>query len=404
MPSFFDRLFGRSNQPTTTRLEVTGQPSTFTAFSGDPYANDIYRSGVDAIARIAAKFVLQPRVRFSDGTEANADERLAHLLQVEPNPHMTAYDLLYVLYTHLYTANNAFAYLQREHGTIVAIWPLHVTSCELAQAQDGRTVCALTFANGRTAILDYADVVHLRRHFNAGDVMGDANDAINSAVRLADTQNQGIEQAIKQGSQIRGLVKYAGSLSPSKLEEYQRHFNESQLTGNATGIITTPQEIEFTPVTNSAPAINADDVAETRRKIFSYLGITEAIVNSSFDDDAFNAFDEAVIEALALQASLEWTRKIYHRGYGRRIECNTSRIRFIGTENRAELIKYATPMGALSINETRDLLGLAPVEGGERFIQSLNYVDAAIATRYQLFSYRNGGVKSMGERTDDEQE
>jgi len=403
MPSLFNRIFGRNNQPTITRLEVTGQPSTFAAFSGDPWENDVYRAGVDAIARIAAKFVLQPRVRFSDGTETNADDRLAYLLQVEPNPHMTAYDMLYCLYAHLYVRNNAFAYLQREGGRIVAIWPLHVTSCELAQAQDGRTVAAMTFANGRTTILDYADVVHLRRHFNQGDVMGDPNDAISSAVRLADTQNQGIEQAIKQGSQIRGLVKYAGSLSPSKLEEYQRYFNETQLTGNTTGIITTPQEIEFVPVTNSVPAINAADVEATKEKIYGYLGISEGIVNSSFDDDGFNAFDESVIEALALQASLEWTRKVYPHGRGRRIECSTSRIRYMGTSNKVTLIKTAAPMGVLSVNEARDLMGLPPLPE-DRTIQSLNYANVELVDRYQLFSVRNGGIRTIGERTDNAQE
>lgn len=394
MPTLFSRLFGRANtKPTTTRLEVTGRPSTFATFTGDAYANDVYRAGVDAIARICAKFVLQPRVRFSDGTEADADERLAHILQVEPNPHMTAFDLLYCLYTHLYVRNNAFAYLQREKGRVVAVWPLHVTSCDLAQAADGRTLCGLTFANGRTALLDYADVVHLRRHFNAGDVMGDPNEAIMTAVRLADTQNQGIEQAIRQGGQIRGLVKYAGSLSPSKLREYQEAFAASQLNGNNTGVILTPSEIDFLPVTNPAPAINAADVEQVKAKIYGYLGICEAIVNSSFDDDAFNAFSESVIEGLALQAALEWTRKVYPKGRGRRVEVSTSRIRYMGTNNRVRLIETAAPMGVLSVNEARDLMGLPPLSE-DRTIQSLNYANVELVDRYQLFSVRNGGIRT----------
>ena len=382
-----------------TRLEVTGRPSTFTAFSGDPWANDTYRAGVDAIARIAAKFVLQPRVRFSDGTEANADERLARLLQVEPNPLMSAYDAQYQLFTHLYTTNNAFAYLQRDGGQVVGVWPLHVTNCELAQGGDGETYAGLTFANGTTALLPYRDIVHLRRHFNAGDAMGDANDAIGAGVELADMQNQGIRERIKQGGQIRGLVKFTGALGPSKLAEYKKHFEESQLKGNATGVILTDSALEFVPVADNMPTINAADVEATKAKIYDYLGITESIVNASFNDDTFGAFDEAVIEALALQTGLEWTRKAYtplQVARGRRIECSTARIRYIGTKNRVELIKSATPMGVLSINETRDLMGLAPVEDGGRFIQSLNYVDTTLASRYQLFNAGRGGVRTMG--------
>ena len=384
----------RRKKPTVTRLEVTGRPNSFSSFNADPYANDVYRAGVDAIARIAAKFVLQPKVTFSDGTEANADERLAHILQVEPNPLMSAFDMLYKLYTHLYVTNNGFAYLQREGGRIVAVWPLHVTSCEMAQGRDGETYAGLTFANGTTSILPYRDVVHLRRHFNTGDVLGDRNDAIAAGVELAHAQNEGIRQRIAQGGQIRGLVKYAGSLSPSKLAEYQRHFNETQLNGNITGVIMTPNEIDFTPISDNTPTVNAQDVEATKAKIYDYLGISASIVNGSFDDDGFGAFDEAVIEALALQSALEWTRKVYPHGRGRRIDCSTARIRYIGTKNRAELIKHAAPLGALTIDEVRDLMGLPHVEGGDRRLQSLNYANVELVDQYQLFVSQRG-IRSM---------
>ena len=408
--SVFTRIFGRQPKPQqTTRLEVTGRPATFAAFSGDPWANDLYRAGVDAIARIAAKFVLQPTVTFSDGTKANADERLARLLQVEPNPYMSAYDMLYQLTTHLYVTNNAFAYLQRQGGQIVGVYPLHVTSCELAQAGDGRTVCALTFANGRTAILDYADVIHIRRHFNSGDAMGDANDAIQTAVRLAETQNQGIENAIKTAGNFKGIVKFSGALGESKLAAYKKAFEESQLSPeNAGGVIIVDQAIEYTPLNQQPATINAADVEATKAKIYGYLGITEAIVNSGFTDDGFGAFDESIIEALALQASLEWTRKVYSPtqvARGRRIECQTSRIRYIGTGNKTQIVKYAVPMGVVSVNEARDLLGLAPLDEDRR-IQSLNYASTELVDQYQLFNSGHGGVRAMnlpGEGADDEE-
>ena len=41
-------------------------------------------------------------------------------------------------------------------------------------------------------------------------------------------------------------------------------------------------------------------------------------------------------------------------------------------------------MGLLTINEGREILNLAPVEGGEKRIISLNYVDADKANEYQL--------------------
>lgn len=408
--SIFTRLFGRRSAA-TSRLEITGASPTFTSFAGsDPWANDVYRSGVDAIARICAKFVLQPRVSFTDGTTADADERLARVLQVEPNPYMSAYDMLYQLVASLYVDGNSYAYVHREGGQVVGLYPLHVTSCEVVQGKDG-ALCAFTFANGKSTILPYADIVHLRRHFKSGDVLGD-RPAIDAAVALADAQNDGIRRSIEQGGRLRGIVRYASALGPSKLEAYKRQFEESNLKANASGVIITDTALDYTPIADTTPTIDAADVAETRRKIFDSLGISEAIVSGSFDDDEFAAFDESTVEALALQLSLELTRKVYtplQVARGRRIECSTARIRFIGMRNRVELLRNVVPMGILSVNEARDLMGLAPLDE-DRTLQSLNYIDVDDAGDYQriraLLNARKDGygtrVAQGGDHADDQ--
>ena len=41
-------------------------------------------------------------------------------------------------------------------------------------------------------------------------------------------------------------------------------------------------------------------------------------------------------------------------------------------------------LGIMSLNESRNLLGLEPIEGGDKRLQSLNYVDADKANLYQV--------------------
>ena len=38
----------------------------------------------------------------------------------------------------------------------------------------------------------------------------------------------------------------------------------------------------------------------------------------------------------------------------------------------------------MSLNESRAILGLEPVENGDKRLQSLNYVDASKANKYQV--------------------
>ena len=73
--NIFSRIFRKTKPPEgkTERAEILGGGSSFSAWNGDAYANDIYRGAVDAIARNVAKlkgsicsrrFILQsPSVR-----------------------------------------------------------------------------------------------------------------------------------------------------------------------------------------------------------------------------------------------------------------------------------------------------------------------------------------------------
>lgn len=379
------------------RLEVTGHTSTFTAFSGDPYANDVFRAGVDAIARLAAKFLLTPVVKFSDGTSAQGDDRLAHLLQVEPNPLMSAYDMLYQQYTHLYLHNNSYVYIHREGGRIVGLYPVHVSSCEYTVDQAGNVYCHFVFANGKQYDLPYRDVIHLRRHFNSADVEGDPNDAIAAGVELADTQNQGIQQGIKAGASIRGIVHFTQLLPPDKMKDQKEQFVKDYLSlENSGGIAAVDTSMEYTPIESKPLNISKEDQEATRSKIYAYLGINERLVDSTFTDDEFGAFDESVIESLALQTELEYTRKVYTADEiagGRKIDCSTSRLHFMNNARKVELLKNAIPMGVITVNQGLDLLGL-PLIAEDRRIQSLNYASADLVDQYQLFRAGNGTVHS----------
>lgn len=376
----------------TTRLEVTGHPVTFSAFSGNPYENDVYRSAVDGIARIAAKFTLTPTISFSDGTTAKGDERLAYLLQVRPNALMTAFDMLYQLTTHLYVNNNAYCYIHRDGGTVHGFYPLHVSSCDFAQDEGGNIVCHFTFANGKQYDLPYSDVVHLRRHFNSNDVAGESNDAISAGIELADTQNEGIRNSIRSGANIRGLVKFTSIMSPELLKENKEQFVKDYLSlENSGGVVAVGGNMEYEPIESKYPTISKEDLEATRSKIFSYLGINEHIADSSFTDDQFAAFNESVLEALALQFSQEFTSKVYGGAAGRSIECSTSHIAFMSNERKIELIRNAVPMSIVSVNEAREVIGLEPLEEDKR-IQSLNYASSNLVDEYQLFRAGNGDL------------
>ncbi len=114
--NIFRRRVQQVEQSSKSRVEVmNGGPAIFTQFSGNAYESDIYRSAVDSIARNVAK--LKPvHVATIDRTRKDGDNYLNRILQVRPNPYMTAYDMFYKIVTHYYLYNNAFAYLQKDEN------------------------------------------------------------------------------------------------------------------------------------------------------------------------------------------------------------------------------------------------------------------------------------------------
>lgn len=93
-----DRLFKR-REVTAVKM-VTEQAGAFTTYCGDAYSSDIYRGAVDAIARNIGKLKGSHVIRYADHDKVDGDCRLNRLLQVRPNPCMSAYDFLYKLATH----------------------------------------------------------------------------------------------------------------------------------------------------------------------------------------------------------------------------------------------------------------------------------------------------------------
>lgn len=390
MASIFDRIFNRRKRKReVTRAEVmTGRTGYFTQFSGNAYESDIYRSAVDAIARNAAK--LKPtHVITGENKRKTGDPQLNYILQVRPNPFMTAYDLLYKLVTHYYLYNNAFAFLQKDdRGNLQAIYPLLPENMEYVTDPTGTLYCRFLFANGQTVILPYSEVFTVRRFFNSNDLLGDSNTAIMPTLDLAHTQNEGLSNAIKSSAHIRGILKYNQVLSADKLKEEKEAFIEDYLSvSNHGGIAALDSKFDYIPIEHEPVTIDDKQLQAVKKKIYEYLGISENIVNSTYTEDEFNAFYESVIEPLAVQFSLELTDKIFtkrEQAFGNAIIFDSNRIQFASNKSKINMIKELMPLGLFTVNQALEILNLPPVEDGDRRLQTLNVVNADKADQYQL--------------------
>ena len=387
---FFSKFFSDSLAlvRTTTKL-INVQGSAMSVWTGSAYENDIYRSAVDAIARNAAKLKGVHVITNAEYRKPAQEMRINRLLQITPNEFMNSYDFLYKLITKYFISNNSFAVLSwNERGLLEGIYPIDYVHVEMQIDEKRNLYSEFQFRNGKRIKFLYRDVIHLRRHFNKNELLGDDNRALDPAIELAATQNEGLVNSIKSGASIRGILKFTQIMAKSQLKEAKDAFIEDYLSlNNEGGIVATDQKMEYQPIENKPVILNAEQIKLIQEKIYNYLGISEKIVNSSYSEDEYSAFYESTIEPIATQLSLEFTRKIFSEreiAFGNEIIFESGRLQFSSNQTKINLIKELIPYGLLSINQAMEILNLPPVENGDRRLQTLNVIESDKATEYQL--------------------
>lgn len=297
--------------------------------------------------------------------------------------------MLYKLVTHYYLYNNAFAYIERDkNGQLCSVFPLDPVHAEFMSDSGGVIFTRFIFSGGKEVILPYSDIIHLRRNFNGNLLLGDPNDALSPALQLAHTQNEGIISAIKSGASLRGILKRTSLTNAAMLKEMQENFIKDYLDiANNGGVAALDSGSEYIPLDNKPYTVDEKQMQAVKNKIYNYLGISEAIVNSGYDENQWAAFYESTLEPLALQLSLEFTRKLFNdreRAFGNAIEFESGRLQFSSNATKVNMIREIMPMGLFTVNQALEILNLPSVPDGDRRIQSLNYVDADKAEEYQL--------------------
>ncbi|WP_436950649.1 phage portal protein [Staphylococcus xylosus] len=390
MPKWIDKILGLEQykeQQTKNFEMLSGGFQSLSSFTGDAYSNDIYRSAVDSIARHIAK--LSGKHVVDNASEQNNYSKLNRILQHRPNPYMSGYDFLYKVATQYYLHNNSFILVQKDNrGNLTGLYPLSPTSVEYVVDGANEVYLKFLFNGGEKVTLHMNEVAVLHRHFNSNELLGDDNTAIMSALELAHTQNEGMREAIKNSAQIRGIVKYTQALSPSKLKEARDEFMNNYLTmANNGGVIPVDTSMEYQPLNVSDVQIDTTQIDAVKRKIYDYLGINEDIVNGNYNEDQWQSFFESIVEPFAIQISSELTEKIFterEKAFANRIIFESSKLQYASNKSKTNVIKELLPLGVLTINQALDLLNLERVEDGDKRIQSLNYIDKALADSYQM--------------------
>lgn len=358
--------------------------------------SDVVKVCIDRVASHCSKLKMRYIKQTENGNQTEKKGDISFVLKHRPNELMTPSQFIYKVVSLLLLNDNAFIYPLYDKNTyeLKGVYPLKPIVVEPAIDNIGGLFLKFYFEDGTNYLLPYENIIHLKRFYTNHDVFGGSNssgdhDAILKTVQMNDALLQGVQRAMFSSFQIKGLLKINGMLKEAdkqkQIDEFNRMLEASIRHDSA--IVPIDGKAEYVPLQSDPKLINTDTLKFTQSKILDYFGVSLEIYANNYNENQFNAFYESMIEPLAIQLSELFSKGLLTDNQlknGEQIIFFSERLQYASWTTKVGAIEKLMGLGIMSLNESRALLGLEPVDGGDKRLQSLNYVDASKANLYQV--------------------
>lgn len=366
---------------------LSGYNPTYTNISDNIKDNIIAKECINAIATHCAK--MMPRHYKRNGqlkTEINRD--INYIVSCKPNPYMTVYQFLYKTVSLWLSQNNEYIYIDiDEEGYLRGLYPLNPLFCTLIEYEN-EIWLKFQFINGNIYYAKYSRIIHLRDYYIDHDFYGDSNEVLMGAIETQTVTDDGIKNAIKISTSLRGIIKATNAMLKNKDVQEMRNTFVDDLLKSTAGIAGLDSRMDFKEIDINPVLLNKDQLEMVNGNIYGYFMISPEIIKSKYTADEWNAFYESVLEPRAIQMGQAFTNTIFGDKAikeGHCIEFSVNRIKYAKTDTKISLIKEAGSLGLITVDEGREILDLPAIGGeeGSKRLQTLNVINANLADKYQ---------------------
>ena len=393
--AIFDIFKRKKQQSLSASIIPLTYDGIFNNFGSNILNSDTVKICIDRIAGHSSK--LKPRHVIKVGSAIKeATSKLSYLFKYQPNEIMSPSAFIYKVVSLLFLNNNVFIYPEIDNeGNVKALYPIKPHTVEVKKDNTGSIFLDMYFEDGKNYLIPYELVIHLRRYFYTNEIFGGNgaiadHQAILKTIGINDSILQGIDNAIRSSFQIKGLLKMNAMLSQEDKNRQKEIFDtalQASIKDNNSAIIPVDLKADYVPLTNEPKLVDAATLDFLNKKILSYFGVSEPIYLNKYTEEEFNAFYEGTIEQISIQLSEEFSRVLLtHKQLeeGEQIIFYSERLQYASWNTKVNAIEKLMGLGLMSLNESRALLGLEPIEGGDKRLQSLNFVDQTKANLYQV--------------------
>lgn len=361
----FQKLFGKikAKQVTGSFFQMLdGYTPSFSTYDGGVYEMELTRACIHTFASHCSK--LQPKVNGADARNIQA------LLDYKPNAFMTGSQFLYKVAT-IYEAQNTCYIVPAldEFDRLVGYYPVVPSTTEIRE-MGGEPFLVYSFGSNEKHAIELSRVGVISKFLYKKDFIGEDNRALEPTMNLLSTQNQGIEEGIKNSASFRFMATLNNWTTDEDLKKQRKSWVENNLGAGAGGLALFPNTYtNIQQLQSAAKIVDAEQVKVIEDRVYTYFGSNEDVLLNKATGDDWAAYYEGKIEPFALQLSQAMTVMTYthkERARNNAIVWSSNRLQYMTNADKLQVSSQMFDRGILSTNDVMDIWNLPHVEGGDK--------------------------------------
>lgn len=415
---WIDKFFRKS--PKNSRFAPTfdGFTPIYSQFGTDIYASDVVQQALKCIVDEMKKLI-PTHVRMNGNDPIPVKGNVQDVLN-NPNQLMTTSEFiektiyLLLMNYNVFIIPTYYTWIDEKTGAerryYDSLYPINPTQVDFIEDAGGRLFVKFWFWNGETTTIPYDDVIHIKYNYSLSEYMGGNrfgqpdHAALLGTLDLNNTLLQGIAKAMNSSYAVNGVVKYNTMLDDGKVEANVREL-ERRLQNSESGFLPMDLKAEFIPFPRDMKLVDEATLKFVDEKILRNWKIPLAILTGDYTKEQYEAFYQTALEPLITALSQGFTKKMFtsrERAFGNQIKFYPKDLIFMTITQKLELVNLLAPTGSIYENEKRTMFGLNPLPEleGKRYM-SLNWVDADMASKYQMGKVGNVQMDVVDENKDE---
>jgi hypothetical protein len=340
---------------------IDGYSPCFSTYDGGVYEMELVRACIHTFANHCSK--LMPSVSGADTKGVKA------ILDWHPNPFMTTAQFVYKVATIYETKNTCFIVpLVDNFDRLTGYYPVNPQQTEVVDVS-GQPWLRFTFGNGKKLAVELSRCGVVSKYLYNSDIKGEDNAVLRATMQLLHTQNQGIEEGIKNSASFRFMAQMANLAKEEDIRKTRNDIVKGLKDGGVAlfpgaSVITNLQQIQ-----SHAQIVDPEQMQIIQTRVLNYFGCNEDVLQNRISGDAWSAYHEGKIEPFALQLSMAMTCMTYshnERARGNAVNWTANRLQYMTNADKLQVSSQMFDRGVMSLNDIMDIWGLPHVPGGDK--------------------------------------